>query len=246
MTPFIRFEKVSKSFGKKQVFRDLTLDIVKGETMTIIGGSGTGKSVMLKLFLGLIKPDSGKILFDGHDVLKMNNEELLKMRRRVGMLFQGAALFDSLDVYDNVAYPVQENFQYPEEDITRIVREKLAMVGLSGIEHVMPSDLSGGMKKRVGLARAIATEPEVILYDEPTTGLDPTNTNRIDDLILALQKQLKVTSLVVTHDMNSAFKISDRLALIHNRQIEFVGTKDEVRNSKNDIVQRFIHGQIGE
>ncbi len=246
MTPFIRFEKVSKSFGKKEVFRDLTLDIVKGETMTIIGGSGTGKSVMLKLFLGLIKPDSGKILFDGHDVLKMNNEELLKMRRRVGMLFQGAALFDSLDVYDNVAYPVQENFQYPEEDITRIVREKLAMVGLSGIEHVMPSDLSGGMKKRVGLARAIATEPEVILYDEPTTGLDPTNTNRIDDLILALQKQLKVTSLVVTHDMNSAFKISDRLALIHNRQIEFVGTKEEVRSSKNDIVQRFIHGQIGE
>lgn len=246
MTPFIRFEKVSKSFGKKEVFRDLTLDIVKGETMTIIGGSGTGKSVMLKLFLGLIRPDSGKILFDGHDVLKMNNQDLLKMRRRVGMLFQGAALFDSLDVYDNVAYPVQENFQYPEEDITRIVREKLAMVGLSGIEHAMPSDLSGGMKKRVGLARAIATEPEVILYDEPTTGLDPTNTNRIDDLILALQKQLKVTSLVVTHDMNSAFKISDRLALIHNRQIEFVGTKEEIRNSKNDIVQRFIHGQIGE
>lgn len=224
----------------------MTLDIVKGETMTIIGGSGTGKSVMLKLFLGLIKPDSGKILLDGHDVLKMNHQELLKMRRRVGMLFQGAALFDSLDVYDNVAYPVQENFQYPEEDITRIVREKLALVGLSGIEHVMPSDLSGGMKKRVGLARAIATEPEVILYDEPTTGLDPTNTNRIDDLILALQKQLKVTSLVVTHDMSSAFKISDRLALIHNRQIEFVGTKEEVRNSKNDIVQRFIHGQIGE
>lgn len=246
MTPFIRFEKVSKSFGKKEVFRDLTLDIVKGETMTIIGGSGTGKSVMLKLFLGLIRPDSGKIFFDGHDVLKMNSQDLLKMRRRVGMLFQGAALFDSLDVYDNVAYPVQENFQYPEEDITRIVREKLALVGLSGIEHVMPSDLSGGMKKRVGLARAIATEPEVILYDEPTTGLDPTNTNRIDDLILALQKQLKVTSLVVTHDMNSAFKISDRLALIHNRQIEFVGTKEEIRNSKNDIVQRFIHGQIGE
>jgi phospholipid/cholesterol/gamma-HCH transport system ATP-binding protein len=245
-TPFIRFENVRKAFGKNEVFRDLTLDIFRGETITIIGGSGTGKSVLLKILLGLMKPDDGKIFFDGEDVCQMDQKALIHMRKRIGMLFQGAALFDSLTVAENIAYPLHEHFDYDEEKIAKIVHDKLSVVGLPGIENVMPSDLSGGMKKRVGLARAIATDPEVILYDEPTTGLDPTNTNRIDELILDLQKRFKVTSLVVTHDMASAFMVSDRLALIYNKKNEYVGTKEEVRESKNKIVQNFIRGQIGE
>ncbi len=246
MHPFIRFEKISKAFGNNHVFRDLSLDIVKGETLTIIGGSGSGKSVMLKLLLGVLRVDQGQIYFDGENVCEMDDEKILHMRKRVGMLFQGAALFDSLTVAENIAYPLREHFDYEEEKIARIVAEKLEVVGLPGIEQMMPSDLSGGMKKRIGLARAIATDPEVILYDEPTTGLDPTNTNRINELIIDLQKRFKVTSLVVTHDMASAFKVSDRLALIHDHRIEFVGTKEEVKSSNNKIVQQFIRGAIGE
>jgi phospholipid/cholesterol/gamma-HCH transport system ATP-binding protein len=247
MEAFIKFEHISKAFEKNVIYEDLNLDIIKGETITIIGGSGTGKSVMLKLLLGLMKPDKGAIFFDGKDVVKMMLPELIKVRKRVGMLFQGGALFDSMTVAENIAYPLREHFpDYDEEKLSKIVKEKLAVIGLAGIEEVMPADLSGGMKKRVSLARAIATDPEVILYDEPTTGLDPTNTNRIDELIIDLQKKLKVTSIVVTHDMASAFKVSDRLALINNKKIEFVGTKKEVEYSTNEVVQRFIHGEIGE
>lgn len=246
MQPFIRFVNVWKSFGKNEVYCDLNLDIYRGETITIIGGSGTGKSVMLKLLLGLMKVDRGQIFFEGKDVCQMNNQQLLAVRKRVGMLFQGAALFDSLTVAENIAYPLREHFDYDESKIAGIVREKLAVVGLPGIENMMPADLSGGMKKRVGLARAIATDAEVILYDEPTTGLDPTNTNRIGDLIISLQKRFKITSIVVTHDMTSAFKVSDRLALIYDKKIEYVGTKEEVKNSSNKIVQQFINGQIGQ
>jgi phospholipid/cholesterol/gamma-HCH transport system ATP-binding protein len=248
MEPFIHFQDVHKSFDQNEVYKGLSLDIYKGETITIIGGSGTGKSVMLKMLLGLIQPDRGEIFFDGEDVTKMDHESLIKMRRRIGMLFQGAALFDSLTVAENVAYPLVETGRRKErkESYEEVVREKLEMVGLPDTGNVMPSDLSGGMKKRVALARAIATDPEVILYDEPTTGLDPTNINRINELILDLQKKLKVTSIAVTHDMSSAFTISDRLALVYNKKIEFVGTKEEVKNSKNEIVQKFIHGEIGE
>ncbi len=246
MDSFIHFENIEKAFGKNRIFDGLSLDIRKGETLTIIGGSGTGKSVLLKILLGLISADAGKVLFDKQDVENMNQEQLLAMRKRIGMLFQGAALFDSLNVYENIAYPLREHFDYSQDKLDEIVRQKLELIGLPGIENKMPADLSGGMKKRVGLARAIATDPEVILYDEPTTGLDPTNTNRIDELILSLQKKLKVTSIVVTHDMGSAFRISNRLALIYQRKIEFVGSCEEVRNSKNEIVQDFIQGKIGE
>ncbi len=244
MTEFIEFIDIDKSFGDHLVYDGVSLSIRKGETITVLGGSGTGKTVLLKTLLGLMKPDKGKVLFDGKDVVTMDDEGIHSVRRRVGMLFQGGALFDSLSVKENVAYPLREHFRYPEDKIDSIVAEKLAMVGLPGIESMSPTDLSGGMKKRVALARSIATDPEVILYDEPTTGLDPTNTHRIDNLILDLQAKLKVTSIVVTHDIASAFAISDRLALLYRAKIHFVGTKDEVQNSKDPIVQNFIRGEM--
>ncbi len=247
MEAFIEFRHVYKSFDQNVIYTDLNLEFFKGETITIIGGSGTGKSVMLKLLLGLMKPDSGQIFFDGDDVVEMTLPELIKMRKRTGMLFQGGALFDSMTVEENIAYPIREHFPHYEEDrIAKMVREKLAVVDLPGTQNMMPADLSGGMKKRVALARALATDPEVILYDEPTTGLDPTNTHRINDLIVDLQKKFGVTSIVVTHDMTSAFKVSDRLALLYDKKIEFVGTKKEVDQSTNRVVQKFIHGEIGE
>lgn len=242
----IEFRSVFKSFGENRVLEGMDLAIKEGETLTIIGGSGSGKSVALKLLLGLIAPDHGHVFFKGQDVFAMEEKETFQMRSKIGMLFQGAALFDSLTVLENVAYPLREHFSYTDDEITNLVRAKLAVVGLAGTEDVYPADLSGGMKKRVGLARAIATNPDVILYDEPTTGLDPANTNRIDELIIQLQQELKVTSVVVTHDLASAYKVSNRLALLHRHKIEFVGTVDEVKNSENPVVQNFIRGQIGE
>lgn len=242
----IDFKNVSKAFDDHKVLQGLNLSIEKGETLTIIGGSGSGKSVTLKLLLGLIDPDEGEILFKGVNVADMIGSELIHMRSQIGMLFQGSALFDSLTVAENVAYPLVEHHSYSEEEIEGIVSIKLGLVGLEGSQDIFPADLSGGMKKRVGLARAIATDPEVILYDEPTTGLDPANTNRINELILHLQSVLKVTSVVVTHDMDSAFKISNRLALLHNRKIEFVGTVKEIRSSGNAVVRAFINGEIGD
>lgn len=244
--PIIEFKNVSKSFGDNRVLINMNLAIGQGETITIIGGSGTGKSVTLKLLLGVLKPDEGDVFFKGKSVSGMEEEALIEMRSHIGMLFQGAALFDSLTVEENVAYPLLEHNHHGEEKVKKIVREKLEVVGLDETQEMYPADLSGGMKKRVGLARAIATDPEVILYDEPTTGLDPANTNRIAELILKLQQELKVTSVVVTHDMATAFKISNRLALLHNKKIEFVGTVDEVRRSRNPVVQNFIEGEIGE
>ncbi len=244
---FIEFQNLNKAFDTKVIYTDLNLKIHKGETITIIGGSGTGKSVMLKLLLGLIEADGGKIIFDDKDVTTLDREELISIRGRFGMLFQGGALFDSMTVYENVAYPLREHFpEYEEEKVGKIVQEKLEVVGLPDVAEMMPSDLSGGMKKRVALARAIATDPEVILYDEPTTGLDPTNTNRINELIIGLKKRFQVTSIVVTHDMNSAFKVSDRLALLYNKKIEIVGSKEEIDQSTNEVVKKFINGEIEE
>jgi len=242
---FIEFIGIEKSFGNKKVHDGVSLKVEKGETMTVLGGSGTGKTVLLKILLRLMWPDRGQVLFEGKDVVTMSEEEIHNVRRRVGMLFQGGALFDSLSVKENIAYPVREHYGHSEEDISRIVAEKLALVGLPGIEEMAPSDLSGGMKKRVALARAIATDPEVILYDEPTTGLDPTNTFRIDRLIREMQAKLKVTSIAVTHDIQSAFFISDRLALLYNGKIHFVGTPDEVKNCPDPIVSGFIGGEMG-
>lgn len=238
----IEFRGVRKSFGTKVVYESLDLDIHAGESLTIIGGSGQGKSVMLKLLIGLLDVDGGSIKFDGQELVGLKERDLVGVRRRIGMLFQGAALFDSLSVRENVAYGLREHLRMTEREIDERVAESLAAVGLPGIEHMWPADLSGGMKKRVGLARAIAVRPEVLLYDEPTTGLDPINTTRINNLILDLKKRLDVTSVVVTHDMQSAFAISDRIAMIHEGHRIFSGTPDEIRRSDVPEVRNFIQG----
>ncbi|MFH1874528.1 MAG: ABC transporter ATP-binding protein [Pseudomonadota bacterium] len=238
------FKQVSKTFGSKKVLENASLSIEKGETLTIIGGSGIGKTVFLKLLLGLLKPDQGEILFHNQNIGDMEEKDIIKMRSRIGMLFQSAALFDSLSVAENIAYPLREHFNYNEEEIETIVRKKLDLVGLQDVENLMPAELSGGMKKRVGLARAIATDPDIILYDEPTTGLDPANTRRICNLILELQQKLEVTSLVVTHDMESAFRVTNRIALISNHKFAFIGTKQEAQNSQDPLVKNFINGNM--
>jgi phospholipid/cholesterol/gamma-HCH transport system ATP-binding protein len=213
-----------------------------------MGASGSGKSVLLKMLIGLIKPDAGEILFDGQDVAVRNDDQLTDVRRRIAYLFQGAALFDSLSVGENVAYGLREQFwdKMKNEEILARVEQSLGLVGLPGIESMRPSDLSGGMKKRVGLARTLALQPEVILYDEPTTGLDPINTARINHLIIAIQRTLKLTSVVVTHDMGTAFAVSDRLAMIGKGRILLVGTKDDFRNTTNPLVRDFIEGRAPE
>jgi len=240
----INFDNVSKSFGVNHVLEGLSLSVFRGETITVIGGSGMGKSVFLKLLLGVLHPDDGSVFFDGKDISELSDKQLSKMRSRIGMLFQGAALFDSLNVRENIAYPIRVHFDYSDEKINDIVREKLDMVGLKGIEDMMPSDLSGGMKKRVGLARAIATDPDVILYDEPTTGLDPANTKRICNLIQDMQEKLHITSVVVTHDMEAAFSVTDRLAMIYDKKFRFIGTKDDALHSDDNVVQNFIKGKM--
>jgi phospholipid/cholesterol/gamma-HCH transport system ATP-binding protein len=245
---FIRFHRVQKRFGPKVIYANLSLDLRRGETITVMGASGSGKSVMLKMLIGLLQPDSGEILLDGRDISKMEDEELTEVRRRIAYLFQGAALFDSLSVGENVAYGLREQFwnTMTNEEIAARVEQSLGLVGLPGIEAMRPSDLSGGMKKRVAVARTLALQPEVILYDEPTTGLDPINTARINHLIKGIQRALKLTSVVVTHDMGTAFSVSDRLAMIGKGRILLVGTKDDFRNTQNPMVRDFIQGHAPE
>lgn len=242
--PIVHFRHVKKAFGEKVIYRDLSLAIYPGETLTIIGGSGVGKSVMLKLLIRLLEADSGSITFHGEEITTMTERRIGVIRQRIAMLFQGAALFDSISVGENVAYGLHEHFrdEMTEDQIEDRVDWALSLVGLPGIEAMRPSDLSGGMKKRVGLARSIAVQPEVILYDEPTTGLDPINTERINHLIRGLKSALKVTSVVVTHDMKSAFSISDRLAMVHRGEIIAVGSPDEFRASTDPHVTDFITG----
>jgi phospholipid/cholesterol/gamma-HCH transport system ATP-binding protein len=244
----VRFRGVKKAFGPKVIYAGLSLDLLRGETITVMGASGSGKSVMLKMLIGLIKPDGGEILFDGNDVGQMGDDQLTEVRRRIAYLFQGAALFDSLDVGENVAYGLREQFwnTMNEHEIRARVEQSLSLVGLPGIEEMRPSDLSGGMKKRVGLARTLALQPEVILYDEPTTGLDPVNTARINHLILGIQRALKLTSVVVTHDMGTAFAVSNRLAMIGKGRILLVGSKEDFRNTRNPAVRDFIEGNAPE
>jgi len=238
----IEFRNVRKAFGSKVVYEDLTLDINRGESLTIIGGSGTGKSVLLKLLIGLLRCDGGTISVDGEDITEYSESELVRIRQRIGMLFQGAALFDSLDVRENLAYGLREHLRLSEEEIDSRVAESLGYVGLSGIEEMWPADLSGGMKKRVALARAVTARPEVLLYDEPTTGLDPINTTRINRLILHLKKTLCVTSVVVTHDLQSAYTVSDRLAMIADGRVIFAGTAEQIRSTEDPMVRDFIEG----
>lgn len=240
---FLSLRAVKKSFGTQVIYDALNLDVKKGETLCVIGPSGVGKSVMLKMLIGLLKPDAGEIWFDGQRVSDFQEDALfLPVRKRVAMVFQGAALFDSMTVYENIAYPLREQFDLREREIAERVAEKLAWVGLPGIEQKRPAELSGGMRKRVGLARSIATEPEVILYDEPTTGLDPVNTRRIGDLILSLRDRLNCTSLVVTHDMMTVEQVADRVAFVLDHKIAAVGQLETLRAGADDRVRGFIDG----
>ncbi len=241
----IRFRDVCKSFGPKSVLSGMSLDVHRGETLTIVGGSGTGKSVTLKLLIRLLSFDSGAIEAFGDDVGGLNARELLGLRRRIGMLFQGAALFDSLTVLENIAYPLVEHDWGTQAEQRDRVAQVLEMVGMPGIEDLRPPELSGGMKKRVGLARAIAIEPDVILYDEPTTGLDPINVRRINGLILELQDKLKMTSIVVTHDMESCFTVTDRIAFLFDKKVAWIGPKEAAAQSGHEVLQRFTEGGRG-
>jgi phospholipid/cholesterol/gamma-HCH transport system ATP-binding protein len=243
--PIIRFQGIHKAFGSQVIYDGLDLDVYAGETLTIIGGSGVGKSVMLKLLIRLLEADGGTITAWGEDVREMNDAQLLRLRARVAMLFQGAALFDSMSVEDNIKYPLREHRWGTEAQMDARVEEVLDMVGVPGVQKKKPSQLSGGMRKRIGLARSIAMEPEVILYDEPTTGLDPVNIRRINGLILRLQQQLGVTSIVVTHDMDTVFTITDRLAMVYERGIAFTGTPEEARTSDFRYLREFVQGGRG-
>jgi len=240
----IEFKDVYKSFNGILVHNGINLSIFEGEIISLLGGSGSGKSVLLKELIGLMKPDKGDIIVLDNNVTQMNEEALIELREHIGMLFQGAALFDSLTVFENIAYPLREHLKLTEKEIQERVAEKLQVVGLSGIEEKMPSELSGGMKKRVGLARAIATEPEIILYDEPTTGLDPMTAQRINDLIIELQRKLGITTIVVTHDLHCVKTVSDRIAMLHEGKIVAVGTWEELVTSNIQVVQDFISGNI--
>jgi phospholipid/cholesterol/gamma-HCH transport system ATP-binding protein len=244
----ISFRGVRKSFGQKVIFLDLNLDIRRGETTTILGASGSGKSVMLKMLIGLLSADAGQIFFDGEDVAKFDEHEMIDVRRRVAYLFQGAALFDSLDVGENVAYGLREQYwdTMTDEEIRTRVAQSLHLVGLPGIEEMRPSDLSGGMKKRVGLARTLALQPEVLLYDEPTTGLDPINTARINHLISGIKRALGLTSIVVTHDMGTAFAVSDRLAMLGRGRVLMTGPKEDFKTTQDTYVRDFIDGRAPE
>jgi phospholipid/cholesterol/gamma-HCH transport system ATP-binding protein len=242
--PIIAFRDVHKAFGPKKVYLGLNLDVYEGETLVILGGSGVGKSVMLKMLIGLLEADRGSIRYRGREVVGMTEKELLLVRRQVAMIFQASALFDSITVGENVAYGLHEHHfrTMTQAEIDKRVAWALELVGLPKIETMRPGDLSGGMKRRVGVARAIALQPEVLLYDEPTTGLDPINTTRINHLIRGMQQALKVTSIVVTHDMSSAFSIADRIAMVHRGQIVLQGTPQEFRASTDPRVQDFING----
>lgn len=238
----IEIINLCKSFEDHRVLNNLNLTIKKGETCVIIGRSGCGKSVLLKLIIGLLKPDFGQVIINGQDITRLNEKELNQVRLKFGMLFQGAALFDSLNVGENVGFTLLENSDLDSLTIARRVKESLELVGLRGVEELMPSELSGGMKKRVGLARAICARPDIILYDEPTTGVDPIMADAINTLIRQLHDKLEVTSVAVTHDMVSAYKIADRISMLYNGRIIESGTAEEIKNSKNPIVQQFITG----
>jgi phospholipid/cholesterol/gamma-HCH transport system ATP-binding protein len=245
VSPLISFRGVKKRFGPKVIYDGLDLEIHKGEVLTVLGGSGVGKSVMLKMLIGLLKADAGSIVFDGDEVTRMNERQLSNVRRRIAMLFQAGALFDSLSVFENVAYGLEEHLRdtMSRKDMRERVQWALGLVGLPGIEEMNPADLSGGMRKRVALARAIAVQPEVLLYDEPTTGLDPVNTARVNHLITGLQNRLEITSVVVTHDMKSAFGISDRIAMVHSGRIIAAGSTQEFRSIPDPRVADFVEGR---
>ena len=238
----IVIDSVSKRLGPKQVLSGVSLSVAEGESVAIIGRSGTGKSVLLKHVVGLMQPDAGTVRVDGVDVPSLGTKDLLELRKRMGMLFQGGALFDSLSVGDNVGLPLREHTRVDETQVALVVREKLHLVGLEGVEEMRPSSLSGGMKKRAALARALALNPKIMLYDEPTTGLDPITADLINRLIRRLQERLGITSIAVTHDMRSAYHIADRIAMLHEGRIHAVGTPAEIQATTDPAVRQFIEG----
>lgn len=238
----IKIADVHKNFAGQEVLKGVSLEVKKGETIVIIGRSGCGKSVLLKHLIGILKPDKGDLFFNEVNISRLGESDLVEHRKRFGMLFQAAALFDSMTVKENVAFGLREHMDMSEQQISKLVKEKLALVGLYGIEDKKPAELSGGMRKRVGLARAFAMDPEIILYDEPTTGLDPITSDVINDLIVKLKHEFNVTSFAVTHDMKSAYKIADRIAMLYDGHIIESGTPAEIQNTSNPVVRQFISG----
>ena len=238
----IEIINLCKSFNEHRVLKNLNLTIEKGRTEVIIGCSGCGKSVLLKHIVGLLRPDSGQVIIEGQDIGRVNEKGLSRLRMRISLLFQGAALFDSLSVGENVGFILREHSNLSEATIAERVRESLKLVGLKGIEALMPSTLSGGMKKRVGLARAICGRPDIILYDEPTTGIDPIMADAINTLIRRLHDKLEVTSIAVTHDMVSAYKIADRISMLYDGRIIESASPEEIKKSRHPVVQQFING----
>ncbi|MBI1909055.1 MAG: ABC transporter ATP-binding protein [Deltaproteobacteria bacterium] len=239
----IQLKHLSKSFGSNKVLNDLNLEIPREKITVILGRSGCGKSVLLKHVIGLLRPDAGDVTVDGVSLNRLSDKELALFRRRFGMLFQSAALFDSLTVFENVAFPLREHSGLSPDKIETVVKKKLEAVGLSGIEDRRPSELSGGMRKRVGLARAIALEPKIILYDEPTTGLDPIMTSAINRLIVEMPGRLKITSVVISHDIESTFFIADKVALLHEGRIVAQGSPEEIKKSDLPVVRQFLEGK---
>ncbi len=241
-TPPVQVESLSKAFGEQTVLKGLSLEVGRGETLSVLGRSGTGKSVLLKLIIGLHKPDSGSIRVNGEDVTKLKLKELNEVRKKVGFLFQQAALYDSLTIEENVGFPMRRHSSVSDEESRKRVRELLADVGMEKDAHKLPGELSGGMQKRVGLARALALEPDILLFDEPTAGLDPITAAEIDDLILRLQKERHMTSVVVTHDIHSARAVSDRVALMRDGQLLIEGTFEDLQKSRDPFVMQFLDG----
>jgi phospholipid/cholesterol/gamma-HCH transport system ATP-binding protein len=245
-SPLVEFKGVHKRFGPLVVLDGVDMLVQRGESVVIIGASGSGKSVMLKHIVGLLKPDAGEVWFDGERVDTLPERWLMPIRRRCGFLFQMGALFDSLTVGENISFPIVEHTHLPPDEVARTVAHRLSLVGLPGIENKLPGELSGGQRKRVALARAIALEPEIILYDEPTTGLDPIRADVINELIIKLQRELKTASITVTHDMNSAFKVANRIVMLHDGKIIINGTPGDIRRSTDPVVRRFVTGEADE
>jgi len=240
-------KNVTKRFGPQLVLDNVSLEIEKGKTTVVIGPSGCGKTVLIKHLIVLLRPTSGEVYFKGQRVDNLSEQELNEVRTHYGFLFQGGALFDSLTVFENIIFPIRQHVKIKEwRDVEDLVKAKLAMVGLDGFQNYYPANLSGGQRKRVALARAIALNPEVILYDEPTTGLDPIRSDVINELVLKLKRELGVTTVAVTHDMTSAYKIADRIIMLHNGKIVADGAAEHIRNHPHPVVQQFIHGQVSE
>jgi phospholipid/cholesterol/gamma-HCH transport system ATP-binding protein len=240
----IRIEDLHKSFGPQAVLRGLNLEVASGEIMVIIGRSGGGKSVLLKHLIGLLRPDRGRIVVDGTEITALRGGEMDRVRERYGVVFQGGALFDSMSVFDNVAFPLREKRRVPAGEIRDRVEEKLQQVGLSGMGHKNPAEISGGMRKRVAIARALVTEPEIVFFDEPTTGLDPILVNTIHHLIVELHRKFRFTAVMVSHEIPEIFRIADRVAMLHEGVIVEAGTPDAIQASRSPVVQQFIRGEV--